>query len=216
MKNLIKSKIYPFIFTSYFKNFLCLTLAFLVVSFLFYVMSVLVSQDPHLSPGGESPSLVEFIQSRPKERVHAKKRSLPKKPEKEKKIPKMQLSPQKLSYQSGLKVNLPDLGDVLDGAAGGSAGAYGSLTPLVRIQPEYPIPARLQGIEGYVVLSFDISPTGSVLNPRVVDSRPQRIFDQVSLRAVRRWKYSPVIRDGKPVLKKNEKTLIEFTMDKTQ
>ena len=72
------------------------------------------------------------------------------------------------------------------------------LTPLVRVPPEYPMKALADEIEGFVMLRFIVTETGSVEDPEVLRSDPPRIFDRAALRAVLRWKFQPQIRDGKP------------------
>lgn len=72
------------------------------------------------------------------------------------------------------------------------------LTPLVRVPPEYPMKALADEIEGFVLLRFTVTETGSVEDPEVLRADPPRIFDRAALRAVLRWKFQPQIRDGKP------------------
>ena len=64
------------------------------------------------------------------------------------------------------------------------------LTPLIQITPDYPDSAQGRGLEGYVVVEFKLSPFGTVEEPRVVEAKPSRIFDQAALTAIRRWRYA--------------------------
>jgi TonB family protein len=59
------------------------------------------------------------------------------------------------------------------------------------IHPDYPGEARLRGIEGWVDLSFVVSPAGDVLEPRVENSNMKHLFARPALNAVRQWKYEP-------------------------
>jgi len=68
--------------------------------------------------------------------------------------------------------------------------------PLVRIPPQYPDRCRSSTTE-YVLVEFDVTPDGSVVNPRVIESS-NRCFDRSSTRAVTRWKYAPKIVDNQP------------------
>ena len=73
------------------------------------------------------------------------------------------------------------------------------LTPLVKIPPEYPQRAMAKDIEGYVVLRFVVTETGTVESPEVLHAEPEGYFETAAKRAVLRWKYQPQFRDGKPI-----------------
>ncbi|WP_351017388.1 M56 family metallopeptidase [Shewanella sp. AC91-MNA-CIBAN-0169] len=63
--------------------------------------------------------------------------------------------------------------------------------PVIRIEPSYPIDAAKEGLNGYVQMSFDISPNGSVNNVRVTKSSPKQVFDASAVAALEQWKYQP-------------------------
>ena len=64
---------------------------------------------------------------------------------------------------------------------------------------KYPRRAQRNGIEGFVVLSFDIDETGEVVDLRVADSNPRLVFDKVATRYLKKWRFSPPAIDGAPV-----------------
>ncbi len=106
------------------------------------------------------------------------------------------------------------------GRSGGLAAALSSgggvdrdAVPQVRIQPDYPIAARQKGIEGWVDVQFSVGSDGSVRNPTVVGAEPKSIFDSAALQAVRGWKYSPRIKDGKPVERAGLRVRIRFNLE---
>ena len=70
--------------------------------------------------------------------------------------------------------------------------------PLVRIEPQYPdrCQGRADSAES-VLIEFDVTPDGSVVNPRVLEST-NSCFNRTAERAVLRWKYQPKIVDGEP------------------
>ncbi len=73
------------------------------------------------------------------------------------------------------------------------------LTPLVRTPPLYPPQAKRRGIEGEVVVEFSVTEAGKVKDPRIIESRPPGVFDRAVLAAVRRWRFKPKMKDGRPV-----------------
>lgn len=85
--------------------------------------------------------------------------------------------------------------------------------PVVRVNPIYPASARQRGLEGYVTISFTITPSGSVADAEVIDSKPPGPFDRAALKAVRRWRYDPKLVDGKPVARPNQKVTLTFKLD---
>jgi protein TonB len=79
------------------------------------------------------------------------------------------------------------------------AGTDRGAVPQVRMLPEYPEAARARGIEGWITFRFTVARDGSVKDIEILDSRPERVWDSATLRAVSSWKYQPAIKDGKPV-----------------
>ena len=57
--------------------------------------------------------------------------------------------------------------------------------------PIYPGRALNDGIEGHVVVSYNVSRDGGVFGPMVVESNPPGVFDRAALRAVARREYVP-------------------------
>jgi len=86
--------------------------------------------------------------------------------------------------------------------------------PLVTVPPIYPDRAASRGIEGWVVVEFDITPAGTVENPRVIDALPAKTFDRAALKAIRKWKFKPQIVNGQPVAQFNKEYQITFQLDK--
>jgi len=89
----------------------------------------------------------------------------------------------------------------------------GDATPIVRINPKYPPVAARDGIEGWVQISFSISPTGEVINPVIIDAEPKRVFDREAIRAIKRWKYRPKVVEGVAQLQANQSVQLDFKID---
>ncbi len=63
--------------------------------------------------------------------------------------------------------------------------------PRIKFLPQYPTEAAEMQLEGYVILSFNISNDGSVKNLKIVESMPPTVFDAAARRAVTRWNFRP-------------------------
>jgi len=63
--------------------------------------------------------------------------------------------------------------------------------PIYRAKPAYPPGARAAKIEGYVVVSYSVSPSGAVTSVRVVSSSPSGVFNGATMAAVRQWRFKP-------------------------
>jgi protein TonB len=104
----------------------------------------------------------------------------------------------------------------IGGGGGGLAVQSGTdrdAVPQVRIDPEYPMRAQQQGVEGWVIVQYVVGKDGSVRDARALDAQPSGIFDRAAVQAVMSWKFSPAIRDGKPI-ETSLKAKINFEIDK--
>jgi protein TonB len=97
----------------------------------------------------------------------------------------------------------------LDFTAQGNSNAR----PIVRVNPKYPIRAARDGVEGWVVLAFDINTLGEVVNISVIDSQPKRTFDKAAKQALKKWKYKAKSIDGKAVAQHNFSVQLDFNME---
>src|SRR6185503_13549750 len=88
----------------------------------------------------------------------------------------------------GIDNNVATLSPVVDARGAMSrmtmtAGSDRDVIPLVRINPDYPPRAQTRGIEGYVIVQFTITPTGTVKDAIVVEAKPEGMFDDAALKA---------------------------------
>jgi len=85
--------------------------------------------------------------------------------------------------------------------------------PLVRIPPQYPTQCmRAASNLEMVVVEFDVTPEGSVVSPRVVEST-NACFNRAALRAVERWRYQPRVVDNVAQPRFGVRTAIDFGME---
>ena len=63
----------------------------------------------------------------------------------------------------------------------------------------YPSEARAAGVEGRVLVRYDVTADGRVENAAVVSAEPSGVFENEALAAVRSWRFRPSAKEGKPV-----------------
>ena len=102
--------------------------------------------------------------------------------------PPTQIAPQE---RTGLPdpIALPPQG-LPDIEAGPGGGHLDIDPPIIKAPPQYPQSCASRGVEGVVIVQFDITPGGDVINPRIVES-PDRCFRRTVLATISKYKYPP-------------------------
>ena len=88
----------------------------------------------------------------------------------------------------------------------------GPLVALVRVEPTYPGAALQKGLEGYVLIKFDVTPQGMVTNVRVIESS-HRVFESAARNAAKRFRFKPRVTDGIPQFTAGIQNLFRFEME---
>lgn len=71
--------------------------------------------------------------------------------------------------------------------------------PLAKIEPQYPDPARSQGMTGLIELRLKIDASGRVRDLEVLKASPAGVFEQSALDAFRDVRFAPAQKDGRAV-----------------
>src|SRR5690242_2648938 len=94
------------------------------------------------------------------------------------------------------------LGPGEGGGVGGGVyrvgGGVTAPTLLSKIEPEYSEEARKAKYQGTVTLYIQVDPNGKAINMRVLHSLGLGL-DEKAMEAVKKWKFKPGTKDGKPV-----------------
>jgi protein TonB len=180
---------------------------------MFWLMSSLISR-PIDAESAREATRIEFTRMRKDTDVASKREE---KVERERPPPAPEVP--KMQFQTGsVDSNVASLTPSVDarGAMSGlniSAGSDRDTIPLVRVPPDYPARAVNRGIEGWVLVEFTITGTGSVKDAKVVDSKPATIFNDAALKAISRWRYNPKVENGQPVERRGVRTIIRFDLE---
>jgi protein TonB len=156
---------------------------------------------------------VEFTRMRQDSEVQ-KKQQEKVQPDKPPPVPEV---PQLNFAKGSVENNVAQLTPVVDANSAMSkmkmtAGSDRDIIPLVRINPDYPPRALSRGIQGWVIVQFTISATGTVKDPTVVDSS-NSIFNDAALKAISRWRYNPKVEEGVAVERVGVQTKLVFQLE---
>ena len=84
-------------------------------------------------------------------------------------------------------------------AASASIDSYSTtIIPIVRHGAKYPIQAQTRNIAGHVLFRFTVDAKGHVQNPVVVEHLGHEKFISNSLKALKKFRYIPGTKGGKP------------------
>ncbi|GGY88865.1 MULTISPECIES: energy transducer TonB [Shewanella] len=186
---------------------------------LFWFMATLVGGGAKRADTSADSPVIEITMDKQDSQAQKKVRETPKPPPPPEQPPQMDETPPDDSSNIDTSMSF-SFGAVASGPAstgfklGNMMTRDGDATPIVRIEPQYPIAAARDGKEGWVQLSFTITETGSVDDVEVIDADPKRIFDREAIRALRKWKYKPKIVDGKPQRQPGQKVQLDFKLNK--
>ena len=87
----------------------------------------------------------------------------------------------------------------------------GEYIPLFKVQPVYPRRAQERDTEGYVIVAFTITESGTIEDPYVIEGKCRSaknrsgeyndcsMFNSATIRAAKKLKYKPTVRDGRAV-----------------
>jgi len=80
--------------------------------------------------------------------------------------------------------------------------AVSQLTRVNYVAPRYPRNAQRRNLSGWVDVGFTVTAAGETAEVTVMDSHPGSVFDDAATEAVSKWRFEPVIEDGRPVEKR--------------
>jgi len=112
-------------------------------------------------------------------------------------LEKFKKNPEKY-IKKGDEVKIPQTTTIKPVRSDGQLGVEVIIpTPIRRITPVYPEKCKKEKIEGTVVLEIEIDEEGNVMDVQVLKSVHPDI-DKAAIQAIKKWKYKPVLKDGKP------------------
>lgn len=182
---------------------------------LFVIMSKLVEDKSSYQSVIDSPIPVNITSVREDSDANNIVKTLPEPPE-IKAMPKPAIEPQSTNSDGALLIaggGFEMHGPSINTGYVATGNKNFGVMPIVRVPPNYPQKAAIDGIEGWVNLSFTVNKLGKVVNVKVVDAEPKRIFNSEAKKALRKWKYKPKMVNGEVVVQEDQYVMLEFKMD---
>lgn len=180
---------------------------------LFWVMWSLVSV-PVKEFEAKTATRVEFTRMRQDTEVQKKQqeKAKPDEPPPVPEIPQMNMSKGSVENTVAQLTPTVNAGDAMSKMKM-TAGSDRDIIPLVRINPDYPPRALSRGLQGWVIVQFTITATGTVKDAKVVDSS-NSIFNDAALKAIARWRYNPKVEEGVAVERVGVQTKLVFQLER--
>lgn len=181
---------------------------------LLFVMQLLIASGRGEFSEARSARMIDFVRVE-REEIVERKQQKPEKPPEPERQPEMPNTTTNTSFDTGLAVSVtaPQLGSNLEIGGLGIGVSDGEYLPIVKVQPVYPARAAQRGLEGYVIVEFTVTRTGTTKDIRVVESTSS-LFDKAAVDAAAKFKYKPRVIDGEPVEVPGVRNKITFVLER--
>ena len=184
-----------------------------VATFLLLMLMQAVIANPEAATDtGIKGRIVDFVRVQEDQEVQVKKRKPPPPPDVDEPPPSMPKPTLDSNVSVGMEIGLVDV-DIDVDVSGTGYSSDGEYLPIVKVAPIYPRRAQSRGIEGYVLLEFTVTTTGSVRDPSVIEAKPPGVFDRSAINAALKFKYKPKVVDGEPIEVAGVRNLITFQLE---
>jgi len=182
---------------------------------LLFLMQLLIASGKKAESEDTMGRILDFVRVKREETVERKKPKPNKPPAPEQPPPDMPKPQMDNLDPSADTINIAPVGmnaDINITGEFGFSASDGEYLPIVKVAPIYPRRAQTRGLEGYVLVEFTVTKTGSVTDPRVIRAEPPNVFERAALAAVLKFKYKPRVIDGEPIDVPGVQNLIRFEL----
>jgi len=181
---------------------------------LLFVMQLLIASGEGTLNEARAARLVDFVRVE-REQVVERRQQKPEKPPEPQKAPEMPDTSSSSSFDASLAVSVtaPTLSSKVEVGGLGIGVSDGEYLPIVKVAPVYPARAAARGLEGYVIVEFTVTRTGTTKDIRVVESS-NSLFDRAAIDAAAKFKYKPRVINGEPVEVPGVRNRITFVLEK--
>lgn len=166
---------------------------------LLFIMQLLIATGRDAITETQNFRLGDFVRVERNEIIETKKEK-PEKPPEPEEMPEMPSPDLANNFDNSMAVSVsaPVIDASLNVGGVGFGVSDGEYLPIVKVAPVYPARALSRGLEGYVIVEFTVTRTGTVRDVTVVESTSS-LFERAATEAALKFKYKPRVIDGEAV-----------------
>jgi|SRR5690606_4955679 len=181
---------------------------------LLFIMQLLIASSGGALNESRAARLVDFVRVE-REQVIERRQQKPEKPPEPQQQPELPNTSSSSNFDASLAVSVtaPQLSSNVEIGGLGIGVSDGEYLPIVKVAPVYPARAAARGLEGYVIVEFTVTRTGTTKDIRVVESSSS-LFDRAAVEAAAKFKYKPRVINGEPVEVPGVRNRITFVLEK--
>lgn len=180
---------------------------------LLFVMQLMIATGRGAITERRAINNIDFVRVERTETVRTD-REKPQKPPEAQQQPDMPDQSNSDSFSNSLAVSMsaPNVGGGVSVGSVGIGVSDGEYLPIVKVAPVYPSRALSRGLEGYVIVEYTVTETGSVRDPMVVESSSS-LFERAAVESALKYKYKPRVINGEAVEVPGVQTIIRFELE---
>lgn len=181
---------------------------------LLFIMQLLIATGQGALTEGGTFRVTDFVRVERNEIIETKKEKPEKPPEPE--VPPELPSPSSAdNFDNSMAVSMtaPSLDAGISIGGIGFGVSDGEYLPIVKVAPVYPSRALSRGLEGYVIVEFTVTRTGTTRDVVVIEST-STLFERAASAAALKFKYKPRVIDGEAVEVPGVRNKISFEITK--
>jgi protein TonB len=183
---------------------------------LLFLMQILIATGHGaITKRHESVKITDFVRAQKPKVVQTRQQEAQKPPDAQQqpKLPKSASNAGGSSIGVSVSMSAPTISTNVDVGGVNIGVADGEYLPIVKVAPVYPARAAARGLEGYVIVEYTVTKTGTTKDVHVVKSTSS-LFDRAAIESARKYKYKPRVVNGEPVEVPGVRTKITFVLKK--
>ncbi len=166
---------------------------------LLFIMQLLIETGRDAITDSKNFRITDFVRVERNEIIETRE-DKPERPPEPETPPEMPTPEPTASLENAVAVSLsvPNVDANLSLHGVGFGISDGEYLPIVKVAPIYPSRAITMDLEGYVIVAFTVTRSGTTRDVVVIEST-HPVFDRAAREAASKFKYKPRVIDGEPV-----------------